>query len=111
MVLSMTDQHKPKCYLCSNVYENIDELRKHQENDHKDFVEFHKNTNDRSPTPGDVTVFQITDMEIEDTKHICWFCKKGRHDECMKKIPTDAKSEGPHDCTFDTKLIDCKCLH
>ena len=57
MVLSMTDQHKPKCYLCSNVYENIEELRKHQETVHKDFVEFHKNTTDRSPTPGDVTVF------------------------------------------------------
>ena len=110
MVLSMTDQNKPKCYLCSNVYENIEELRKHQENDHKDFVEFHKNTGDRSPTPGDVTVFQIG-MEIEDIKHICWFCKKGRHDECMKKIPTDAKSDGPHDCTFDTMLIDCQCLH
>ncbi len=57
MVLSMTDQHKPKCHLCSNVYENIEELRKHQETEHKDFVEFHKNTGDRSPTPGDVTVF------------------------------------------------------
>ena len=57
MVLSMADQHKPKCYLCSNVYENIEELRKHQEADHKDFVEFHKNTDAPSPTPGDVTVF------------------------------------------------------
>jgi hypothetical protein len=57
MVLSMADQHKPKCYLCSNVYENIEELRKHQEADHKDFVEFHKNTGAPSPTPGDVTVF------------------------------------------------------
>ena len=56
MVLSMTDQHKPKCHLCSNVYENIEELRKHQETEHKDFVDF-KNTDDRFPTPGDVTVF------------------------------------------------------
>ncbi len=57
MVLSMTDQHKPKCYLCSKVYENLEELRRHQETDHKDFVEFHKNVDNRSPTPGDVTVF------------------------------------------------------
>ena len=34
---------------------------------------------------------------------ICWFCKKGRHAECMKEIPLNAKSDGPHDCTFDTK--------
>jgi hypothetical protein len=56
MVLSMTDQHKPKCYLCSDIFENIEELRKHQETEHKDFVEFHKKS-DHSPAPGDVTVF------------------------------------------------------
>jgi len=27
------------------------------------------------------------------------------------QIPVDGKSEGPHDCTFDTKLIPCKCTH
>jgi hypothetical protein len=57
MVLSMVDQHKPKCYLCSNVFENLEELRKHQENTHKEFVEFHKDAGDHSPTPGDVTIF------------------------------------------------------
>ena len=57
MVLSMTDQHKPKCYLCSNVFENLEELRKHQEIEHKDFVEFHKSKDDHSPAPGDVTIF------------------------------------------------------
>jgi ribosomal protein L34E len=57
MVLSMTDQHKPKCYLCGSTFESIEELRKHQEADHKNFVEFHKNSNDRTPAPGDVTVF------------------------------------------------------
>ena len=30
-------------------------------------------------------------------QEICWFCKKGRHSECMKKIPIDVKSDGPHD--------------
>ncbi len=57
MVLSMVDQHKPKCHLCSDVFENLEELRKHQDNAHKEFVEFHKDTIDHSPTPGDVTIF------------------------------------------------------
>ena len=42
---------------------------------------------------------------------ICWFCKKGRCEDCMKEIPVNAKSEGPHECTFDTKFIRCKCSH
>ena len=42
---------------------------------------------------------------------ICWFCKKGRHAECMKQIPIDSRSEEPQDCTFDTKLVTCKCSH
>lgn len=45
------------------------------------------------------------------TPEICWFCKKGRHDECMKEIPVDGRSDGPHDCTFDTKMIQCQCQH
>ena len=47
----------------------------------------------------------------DSNQEICWFCKKGRHEECMKEIPTDEKSDGPHDCTFDTKLVMCKCKH
>ncbi len=46
-----------------------------------------------------------------DAQKICWFCRKGRHSDCMKEIPVDGKSEGPHDCTFDTKLIPCQCKH
>jgi hypothetical protein len=56
-----------------------------------------------------------------NTEEICWFCRKGRHGDCMKEIPTDGKSDGPHDCdgksdgphdcTFDTKMIPCKCQH
>ena len=46
-----------------------------------------------------------------DAQEVCWFCRKGRHEDCMKEIPTDGKSEGPHDCTFDTKMIPCKCQH
>ena len=47
----------------------------------------------------------------DEISEICWFCKKGRHKECMKEMPVNAKSEGPHECTFDTKLISCKCPH
>lgn len=57
MVLPIVDQHKPKCYLCSDVFENIEALRVHQEVDHRDFVEFHIDAKERSPAPGDVTVF------------------------------------------------------
>ena len=46
-----------------------------------------------------------------NTEEVCWFCRKGRHDDCMKEIPMDGKSDGPHDCTFDTKMIPCKCQH
>ncbi|TLY04289.1 MAG: hypothetical protein E6K87_03455 [Thaumarchaeota archaeon] len=45
------------CYLCSTVFENIEELRRHQEIEHKDFIEFHKNKDDHAPAPGDVTIF------------------------------------------------------
>ena len=57
MVLSMVDQHKPKCYICNGTFENIDELRKHQEQTHKEFMEYHENVRGSSPAPGDVTVF------------------------------------------------------
>ncbi|MCY3854521.1 MAG: hypothetical protein OXF28_04945 [Thaumarchaeota archaeon] len=42
---------------------------------------------------------------------VCWFCKKNRHEDCMKKIPIDSRSKGPHDCTFDMTVITCKCKH
>ena len=57
MVLSIVYQHKPKCYLCEGIFENIEELRKHQEEVHRDFIEYHQNKHPRSPAPGDVTVF------------------------------------------------------
>jgi hypothetical protein len=39
------------------VFENLEELRRHQEDAHKEFVKFHKDVNTHSPAPGDVTVF------------------------------------------------------
>ena len=54
----------------------------------------------------------MDDCSISDNiSEICWFCKRGRHEECMKEIPINAKSEGPHECTFDTKFVACKCEH
>ncbi len=46
-----------------------------------------------------------------NTEKICWFCRKGRHEDCMKEIPVESNSDGPHDCTFDTKMIPCNCAH
>ena len=57
MVLPLVDEDKPKCYVCSQGFENIEELRKHQETIHKDFFEFHRKNQKREPAPGDVTVF------------------------------------------------------
>lgn len=55
MVLPIVDQHKPKCYICSQAFEDLDDLRRHQESDHKEFFEFHREK--PSPAPGDVAVF------------------------------------------------------
>jgi len=57
MVLPLVDEHKPKCYLCHVGFENLEELRNHQNTEHKDFFESNKNQNKREPAPGDVTVF------------------------------------------------------
>lgn len=57
MVLPLVDEDKPKCYLCHNGFEDIEELRKHQQVEHKDYFEFHEKETRREPAPGDVTVF------------------------------------------------------
>ena len=57
LVLSIVDEHKPKCYLCQEIFENVEDLRKHQETTHKDFIEYHRKKHDYSPAPGDVTLF------------------------------------------------------
>ena len=64
----------------------------------------------------EVFIHKYSDTNMEycatgNTQEICWFCRKGRHKECMVEIPIDGKSDGPHDCTFDTKLVPCKCQH
>ena len=57
MVLPLVDEHKPKCYLCHEGFENIEELRVHQNTKHKDFFESNQKPTNREPAPGDVTVF------------------------------------------------------
>ena len=57
MVLPLIDEHKPKCYLCHEGFEDIENLRNHQNTAHKDFFESHEKQTTREPVPGDVTVF------------------------------------------------------
>ena len=57
MVLPLVDEHKPKCYLCHDGFENIEELREHQKLAHSDFFEENEQQPKREPAPGDVTVF------------------------------------------------------
>lgn len=53
----------------------------------------------------------ISKLMFSKYDEVCWFCKKNRHEDCMKKIPIDSRSKGPHDCTFDMTVITCKCKH
>jgi hypothetical protein len=57
MVLPLVDEDKPKCYLCHEGFNDIDELRKHQSSAHKEFFEFHEKNPKKESAPGDVTVF------------------------------------------------------
>ena len=57
MVLPLIDEHKPKCYLCHEGFEDIKELKNHHNIKHKEFFELHENQITKEPAPGDVTVF------------------------------------------------------
>jgi len=57
MVLPLVDEHKPKCYLCHEGFENIEKLREHQNVKHGDVLESNEKKTTREPAPGDVTVF------------------------------------------------------
>ncbi len=57
MVLPLIDEDRPKCYVCHQGFENIEELRKHQESDHREFLEFHRKNQRKEAAPGDVTLF------------------------------------------------------
>lgn len=49
--------------------------------------------------------------DLSGQKRICWFCKKGRHKDCMQEIAVESRSAGPHDCTFDSGVVFCQCVH
>ncbi len=54
MVMPLTNEDRPKCYMCAKDFTNIEKLREHQKNDHgsvQDSVQEH------GSAPGDVTVF------------------------------------------------------
>ena len=57
MVMPLSDEDKPKCYLCHDKFENIEQLREHQNTKHEDFFKSHEKELKREPSPGDVTVF------------------------------------------------------
>ena len=57
MVLPLVDEDKPKCFLCHNMFETIEDLKKHQKTVHRHFFEFHENQQKREPAPGDVSIF------------------------------------------------------
>ena len=57
MVLPLIDEDKPKCFLCHDMFHNIEELQKHQKEKHGDFFEFHEDGQKRESAPGDVTIF------------------------------------------------------
>ena len=57
MVLPLVDEDKPKCFLCHNMFDKIEELQKHQKEEHSDFFESNEKQTTREPAPGDVTVF------------------------------------------------------
>ena len=56
MVLPIVDEYKPKCYVCNITFDTIEKLRDHQNQDHKEFTDYHRDQK-REPAPGDVTVF------------------------------------------------------
>ena len=39
MVLPLIDENKPKCYLCHELFENMEKLKIHLESSHKEFFE------------------------------------------------------------------------
>jgi len=55
---------------------------------------------------------EISKMTSDDeslVEFVCWFCRKGNHDDCMVNIPVDAKSFYPEDCSFDIVHERCEC--
>ncbi len=43
MVLLLIDENKPKCYLCHELFEDMEALKIHLESRHKEFFEKYEN--------------------------------------------------------------------
>jgi len=43
LVLPLIDENKPKCYLCHELFENMEKLKTHLESNHKEFFEKYEN--------------------------------------------------------------------
>jgi hypothetical protein len=39
LVLPLIDENKPKCFVCQAIFENMEELKKHQETVHQEFFQ------------------------------------------------------------------------
>ena len=39
LVLPLIDEHKPKCFLCHELFDNMEDLNKHQKSKHKEFFD------------------------------------------------------------------------
>ena len=50
----------------------------------------------------------MSDDESTHPELVCWFCRKGRHEDCMKKIPYNSKEE---DCSFSIVFHECECCN
>ena len=44
LVLPLIDEHKPKCFLCYELFDNMNDLKKHQESKHKEFFDKYEKT-------------------------------------------------------------------
>jgi len=44
LVLPLIDEHKPKCFLCHELFDNMNDLKKHQESKHKEFFDKYEKT-------------------------------------------------------------------
>jgi len=44
-VLTLIDEDKPKCFVCLDQFENMKELKIHQESVHKEIFEKHEKNN------------------------------------------------------------------
>lgn len=54
MVMPLTNEDRPKCYMCARDFSDIEKLREHQKNDHDSVQD---SMREHGAAPGDVTVF------------------------------------------------------